>query len=142
MISTHGMEVLRAQLQRHEGLRLNLYADLGGKTTVGYGRNLSANGISVDEALLMLENDIEKANLQLEGLPWFDGLSEARRIVIVNMCFNMGLAGVLGFTKMIYAIETGSWEDAAQEMLASKWATQVGKRAKELAEIMESGLLI
>ena len=40
---------------------------------------------------------------------------------------------------MLAAMEQGDYQTAAKEMLASKWAVQVGRRAVELSKIMQTG---
>ena len=130
----------KAILKKHEGLRLKPYRDTVGKLTIGYGRNLDARGITTDEATEMLEADIYSAIEDLRGsLPWFDDLDETRQVVLVDMAYNLGIAGLLKFKRMLAAVETARWEDAAAEMLLSKWADQVGGRAAELAEMMRAG---
>ena len=133
--------LLRAQLMRHEGLRLAPYLDTVGKVTIGYGRNLTDTGIAEDEAAFLLENDIEKAASAVQAhLPWaFGGLGEARRAVLVNMAFNLGIGGLLSFKATLSAIQRGRYEEAADHMLDSKWAVQTGNRAVELAEQMRTG---
>ncbi len=65
------------------------------------------------------------------NLPWRKGLSKARQKALISMAFNLGVEGPMGFTKMLSAL-------AAEEMLASKWAAQVGTRAMELVGMMEN----
>lgn len=67
------------------------------------------------------------------------GLNKVRREILLNMAFNMGLKTFRGFPKFWKAIKAKDWQEAAAQMLDSKWARQVGYRAKELAEAMESG---
>jgi lysozyme len=64
---------------------------------------------------------------------------DARRGVLVNMAYNLGVTGLLSFKKMLSAYKKGAFVEAAQHMLDSKWAKQVGDRAKRLAEQMRSG---
>jgi len=52
------------------------------------------------------------------------------------MCFNLGIGGLLGFNNTLAFIAAGDWESAANGMLASKWAKQVGMRAIELFELI------
>lgn len=127
---------LRDLLIRHEGLRLRPYKDSIGKWTIGVGRNLSDTGISRDEAMLMLEHDIERCEREAGTFPWFAGLSQMRKYVILSMIFNLGLSRFLLFKNLIHALSGGAWDEAANEMLRSKWAEQVGKRAEELAHMM------
>ncbi len=132
-------QLLRSQLERHEGLRLKPYLDTVGKLTVGYGRNLEDVGISRDEADFMLDNDIDQVERQLETVDEYRDLDPVRQTVIANMAFNLGFAGLMGFKNMWSAIDRRDWDRAAKEMLNSKWARQVGVRAVELSEIMRTG---
>lgn len=132
-------ESLKNQLIRQEGLRLKPYKCTANKTTIGVGRNLDDIGISEDEAMLLLENDIKKIKEQAEKLPWFLKLNEARQNVVLNMIFNLGISGFLKFKETIHYLESGQYDQVAIEMLESKWADQVGSRAKELSKIMFDG---
>ena len=131
---------LAEQLKRHEGLKLKPYTDTVGKLTLGIGRNLEDKGITEQEALFMLNNDVDYFYRQLsKKLTWFKTLDDARQNVLVNMAFNLGIAGLMSFKKMLLACEHGNFKIAATEMLNSKWAEQVGYRANELAEQMRTG---
>lgn len=131
---------LKDQLIAHEGLRLKPYADTVGKLTIGVGRNLDDAGISTHEAMILLEHDIEAVEHDLDQrLPWWRGLTEARQLVLADMCFNLGIARLQGFRNTLAAIQAGDYESAADGMLASKWAEQVGKRAHRLAKMMRDG---
>jgi lysozyme len=127
-------------LKKHEGVRLFPYTDTVGKLTIGVGRNLTDNGISGDEAEYMFKNDIDRVINDLNiHLPWYKNLSENRQIVLIDMCFNIGIFRLLGFKKTLAFMELGDYENAAVEMLASKWAGQVGMRAVELVDMMREG---
>ena len=135
------MNRIKAQLVRHEGLRLKPYRCTAGKLTIGYRRNLEDCGISQTEAYVLLENDIQNCERQLlDKIPEiYNPLDEARKSVLLNMCFNLGIGGLLGFNNTLAFIAAGDWERAANGMLASKWAKQVGMRAIELSEMMRKG---
>jgi len=135
------MNRIKAQLVRHEGLRLKPYRCTAGKLTIGIGRNLDDRGISQKEAYAMLERDILDSEQQLlDEIPdIYNGLDEARQSVLLNMCFNLGLKGLLEFKNTLAFIGARDWERAANGMLASKWAKQVGMRAIELSEMMRKG---
>lgn len=124
---------------KHEGIRLKPYADSVGKITIGVGRNLDDNGISREEAMFMLKNDLAQATAEAARYPWFEGLSENRKNVIISMIFNMGLYRFSKFQKTIRHIEDGDFKKASIEMLDSKWSQQVGIRADELSHMMEAG---
>jgi lysozyme len=128
------------QLKRDEGLRLKPYKDSVGKTTIGIGRNLDDVGISEDEALILLHNDLGKVAGELRAaLPWAENLGPVRGSVLGNMAFNMGIGGLLQFHKFLTALRLGNYEQAATEMLDSKWAKQVGPRAERLAQQLRTG---
>ncbi|AQN32323.1 lysozyme [Pseudoalteromonas phage PHS21] len=131
---------LAEQLKKHEGLKLKPYTDTVGKLTLGVGRNLIDKGITEQEALFMLNNDVDYFYRKLsKKLTWFKTLDDARQNVLVNMAFNLGIAGLMSFKKMLLACEHGNFKIAATEMLNSKWAKQVGNRAVELSEQMRTG---
>jgi lysozyme len=135
------MDRIKEQLVRHEGLRLKPYRCTAGKLTIGVGRNLDDSGISLSEAYIMLINDIMNCEKQLQSkIPdIYNGLDEVRKSVLLNMCFNLGINGLLGFKNTLAFVKAGDWERAANNMLVSKWAKQVGRRAIELSELMRKG---
>ncbi len=135
------LELIKEQLVRHEGLRLKPYRCTAGKLTIGIGRNLDDCGVSQSEAYIMLINDIMNCEKQLQAkIPdIYNGLDEVRKSVLLNMCFNLGISGLLGFKNTLEFIEVGDWERAANNMLVSRWAKQVGRRAIELSELMRKG---
>ena len=134
------MNSLIEQLKRHEGFKAKPYLCTAGKTTIGYGRNLDDAGVSKDEAEAMLVNDIITATAGAWALFLsYEQLNDARKDVLINMCFNLGRARLSGFKNMIAAVNDGYFDLAAKEMLNSKWAKQVGNRAIELSEQMRTG---
>lgn len=126
-------------LIKHEGIKLAPYKDTAGKTTIGIGRNLEDVGISKEEALLLLENDLKKIDRITENIFWFHKLSENRQNVIISMIFNMGYSRFSQFKKMIFAIQNEDFTGAAEEMLDSSWSKQVGQRSRDLADMMIKG---
>ncbi len=135
------LERLKSDLLRHEGLWLLPYKDSVGKTTIGVGRNLEDVGINEEEASFLLQNDIVRASDQLLSyLPWVIEMPEAVQEVLINMCFNLGVSRLLHFKKALAAMKARDWGLAKVEMLDSRWATQVGKRAIELADRVASCL--
>lgn len=123
------------QLLADEGLRLKPYRCTAGKLTLGVGRNLEERGISEVEAFMLLDNDIGDCWTRLcVSLPWLATAPENVQEVLVNMAFNLGVEGLLGFSTTLGHLQARRYAEAAQAMLASKWARQVGKRAERLAE--------
>jgi lysozyme len=149
------MDKLVDQLKRHEGFRKRVYICSAGKETCGYGYNLEANplhlssleisqahtkGINQVEAERLLKLMITQCRHQLEvTLPFFSKLDTVRQDCLINMCFNLGLAGLLNFHKTLLHIEAGEYSEASVEMLNSKWAKDVKGRALELSTQMKKG---
>lgn len=132
-------EELRHQLERHEGRKSRIYQDTLGKWTIGVGRNIEDRGLSQDEIDLLFDNDLKIAIGEIElYFPWVGKFTAARQRVYIDMCF-MGIKKFRGFKKMHLAAASGDFEKAADEMLNSLWATQVGERAHFLSGLMRLG---
>ena len=124
-----------------EGLRLKPYKCTAGKLTIGYGRNLEDVGISQAEADMMFERDFAIAESEVKRLCKefnidCESLIEQRFYVLTDMMFNLGYNRLSKFKKFLYALKTGSYAAAADEMLDSVWAKQVGNRATQLSVLM------
>lgn len=144
-----------SQLKRHEGEVRDLdglhvaYACPAGRLTIGYGHNLDdnpvpglsgASHISDEEAETLLRQDCIAIASRLDAvIPWWRNLSAPRQAVLLNMAFNIGVRGLLRFVRMLEAVQREDWERARAEMLNSRWARQVGRRAPELAAQMLTG---
>jgi lysozyme len=135
------IDKLSAQLKTDEDERSKPYKDTVGKTTIGVGRNLDDVGLSPDEIQYLLGNDIARVKADLDrAMPWWSQMTDARQNVLANMCFNLGLSRLGGFVNTLAAMKAGKYDAAADGMLASKWATQVGARAQRLAATMRTGV--
>src|SRR5579864_5648533 len=125
---------LRQMLLNDEAYKQFPYIDTTGHTTVGIGRNLTDRGISLDEALVLLDDDIIYFTNKLDHLLSFFGrLSDQRKLVCINLCFNLGLHGFLGFHKMLDAFERNNYEEVANEIINSKAHDQCPERYQRLA---------
>lgn len=134
------IETLKTDLRRAEGEASKPYRDGVGKLTIGVGRNLDDIGISSAEAGVLLDNDVGRAVAGLDrALPWGRGLTEARQRALAEMAFNLGLPRLLGFQGMLAALEAGDHAAAAAEALDSRWAGQVGARARRIAAMIREG---
>lgn len=138
---------LIADLKRDEGLRLEAYPDPvsgGAPWTIGYGhtgsdvfKGVKWTQAQAEEALL---KDILDHNAALvKALPWVTLLDTPRRRVMSNLAFNLGIGGLLTFKNTLALIQRGDYAKAAENMLKSLWAKQVGQRAVRLAETMRTG---
>jgi len=135
------MNDLINDLIRDEGLELKPYVDTVGKTTIGVGRNLTDRGISKDEAMVLLNNDVQIASRELTEAAGdtFFALHDNAQRGLLNMAFNMGVPRLMGFKKMWAALEEGDYQTAAIEALDSRWAVQVGARATRIAALIRQG---
>lgn len=132
-------EKLKAMLTRHEGFKMKPYRDTVGKLTIGIGHNLDDRGLSSQVIDMIFEEDMAEAEKTARQIvKSFDDLNEARQAAILDMAFNMGFK-LAEFKKTIAAIEDKDFDTAANEMLRSLWAQQVGSRAQELAQIIRTG---
>jgi lysozyme len=128
------------QLRLHEGERLKPYRCTAGKLTIGVGRNLEDRGITAQESAYLLSNDITSTQAALlKALPWAGNLDDVRQRVLIDMAFNMGLGTLLTFKRTLAAVQAGQYQQAAVMMLDSRWAGQVGQRAKRLSQMMATG---
>lgn len=129
------------QLIIDEGKRNKPYRDTVGKLTIGVGRNLDDRGLSDDEIAYLLANDLKIVERELDvHLTWWRGMCDARQNVLANMAFNMGINTLKTFKNTLQAMRDGRYAEAADGMLASKWATQVGQRAVRLSKMMREGV--
>ena len=128
------------QLRIHEGVEKTVYNDSEGIPTIGVGRNLRDRGLSDDEIDYLLSNDIDIVVDELaEVMPWWKDLDEVRQRVLCDLVFNLGMPRFSGFKKSISYMKQQMWDQAADELLDSKWARQVGRRAQTLSEMMRTG---
>lgn len=129
------------QLRFHEGVKNHVYKDHLGIETIGVGRNLRDRGLSDEEVDYLLANDVTIVEEELDRvMPWWKDLSEVRQRALADLLFNMGISRLHGFIKMLAALKERDYHTAADELLDSKYAKQVGARAIRVAEMIRSGL--
>lgn len=140
MSDTFDMAQMRAELTRDEGRRRFPYYDTGRKISIGVGRNLDDVGLREDEIDYLLTNDLHDAAAVLDhNVPWWRLLDPVRQRVLLSMQINMGWGAFGQFARFFSAVNQHRWDDAAMEMIASRWAVQVGDRAKRLETMMRTG---
>jgi lysozyme len=134
-------EIRQAQdmTRANEGLRLKPYLDTVGKTTIGYGRNLSGRGITELEAAHLFGTDWWEAHESLRSLSWFSVLNGPRQAAVIDMRFNLGAVGFSEFTYFIDAMVAKAYKVAAEQMRDSAWYNQVKGRAERDAKMVETG---
>ncbi len=135
---------LIADLKRDEGCRLKAYLDSRGVWTIGYGHTGREVHPGLEwtqaQADAQLAIDAGAAQRGLDtAIPWWRGLSDVRQDVLAEMAFNLGIHGLLEFTRMLNAAANDNYPIASADMLLSKWADEVGDRAARLAAMMKTG---
>lgn len=130
---------LLSSTKLHEGLRLRAYQDSVEVWTIGYGTNLQTLTISEDLATEWLYEKLRQAEVSAQSYGWYVNLNQARRDAIIEMVYNLGLTRFDKFKNLQKALGKQDWAAARLEMLNSKWAEQVGERAKRLAEQIFTG---
>lgn len=122
---------------------LHAYADSLGYLTIGIGRLIDkrkGGGITAEESAYLFANDYARTLAEVRRrIHWFDRLDPARQGVLLNMAFQLGVDGLLGFKNTLAMIERGDYAAAAQGMLHSLWAEQTPLRARRLSEQMRTG---
>lgn len=130
-------------LVQHEGKRRFAYKDTLGYETIGVGRNIDSRhgkGLSDEEISYLLNNDIQECRDQLAPYKFYNIQDNVRKDVLVEMCFNIGHAGLMKFKSMLMALSVKNYKLAVKEARDSKWATQIGKsRLDNMMYRMEFG---
>lgn len=130
-------------IKKHEGFDSFAYKCTSGKWTIGYGRNIDragGRGISAIEAEYLLDNDLSQITTELtKTFDWFAGLGHIRKAAIIDMAYQLGMAGFKGFKQTIALLSIGNFEKASEQMLLSKWAKQTPERAKDISSIIRTG---
>ena len=141
---------LKTQLEFEEGRKLKAYSCTQGHKTIGIGHNLDVkptfNGQRIPDIIsdqmcdLIFDRDVNDVTSQLNNnWPYNTKLDPARRDAVLNMCFQLGVIGVMKFKLMLNALERSDWVAAKAHALDSTWAIQTHARAKRVAEQLLTG---
>ena len=141
------IESLREQLKTDEGVKYEIYKDHLGYPTFGIGHLITEDDpehgepdgteISEDRVNEIFESDVAKFVSEAKILfPDLDELPDVAQQVIVNMAFNMGRPRLSKFKNFIAGVNDRDWVRAAEEMMDSRWADQVGARATRLRNLI------
>lgn len=123
---------------KHEGFRAKPYPDpLHGWKVPTFGHGLTS--ITAAESRQLVENRVAEVMRKLDlRVPFYRDLPNDVQNILIEMAYQMGVAGLLKFKRMFKALEQGHTRTAAAEMLDSKWAKQTPSRAKALSKRMKS----
>lgn len=147
MLPQNQIDIIKEDLVRHEGYVTEIYLDTENLPTFGIGHLVLESDMEytwpvgspvTDERILQCFHDDFKIAYEDACALFlnFDSQEENVQRVVVNMCFNLGRSRLGHFKKFITAVNEGNTSKAADEMIDSKWYNQVGRRSKELVEIM------
>ncbi|UYM28777.1 lysozyme R [Serratia phage vB_SspM_LC53] len=150
-------------LRIDEGYDSKIYKDTEGYWTIGIGHLLTKNAsldvakseldklvgrkcngvITQAEAEAIFAKDVEKATHGIQGnsvlKPVYDSLDGVRRAALINMVFQMGVAGVAGFTNSMRLLKEKRWDEAAVNLAKSRWYNQTTNRAKRVISTFKTG---
>ncbi len=149
---TEGFDLITAateQLKVHEGYKPYPYKDSVGKWTIGIGHLIGdgsdealasspyadfseENPMSDEEVQSLFNKDFEEHERIAREYPAFEKMNETGRLALIDMTFNMGDLRV-GWPNTLKLLEEGRYEEAATVIENSKYARQVGNRAKKVA---------
>jgi len=124
------LDNVKEMLVKHEGLVCHVYDDSLGYKTIGVGRCLDKNGITEDEAMYLLDNDIKRVIESLDK-HWhvWRSFPEKAQLVCIDCTFQMGITGWMAFRHTRALMEMECWLESSEEILRSKYATQTPNRA-------------
>jgi lysozyme len=134
---------LHSQLKIDEGCRLYVYPDSLGFLTIGYGRLVDrkkGGQISQEEAEYLLNNDIAAKEKDLAPYSWFAGLDSVRQSAVVNMCFNLGIQGLLHFPHFLGYLQVKDFPNAVLQIKDTPWHAEVGVRGDRIIAMIEKGV--
>jgi lysozyme len=151
---------IKDRVIKHEDSRPSVYPDSEGIPTVGIGFNLKRpdaaaqlkkvganfekilagkSSLTQEQINALFFTDLAQAKTSAQALvPNMPTLPPKVQGVLTEMAFNLGMPRLSGFKKFLSHIQNKDFLAASQEMINSKWAKQVGDRAKTLASIIKS----
>ena len=143
------LDQLRIELAEDEGCKYTVYLDHLGLPTIGIGHLITKDDpeygcsvgteVSEERVQALFRRDIaitiEDCQRMFDN---FSDLPEEVQLICANMMFNLGYPRMSKFKMFRAAIEVRNWEEAAEQMVDSKWYDQVTNRAKRLVARMKA----
>lgn len=143
-------------LEYEEGFRRRPYICSEGYVTIGFGTKVhKSKGLDPEDFLISVNRstamgwleaqlsliEVRMARSQIYGIYEILDSYPNRRAIVLSMAYQIGVSGLRGFHRFWAAVAMENWEDAAKEMLDSRWAKQTPERARRHAEVMRSGTM-
>lgn len=131
-------------IKNHEGYVPNFYKDSRGYGTICWGhlytQGHSGETFTQSQCQSFFNSDYATAYNGAKTLVSnFNSLAPARQCVLVDMTYNLGLAGIRSFHTFLGMVQSGNYAGAASDMMGTAWAGQVGRRASNDSQMMSSG---
>lgn len=132
------LQIAEMTLNTDEGLGLTPYQDSRGIWSVGFGFNLETTPMPRKVAVLWLTCLVEDRDSALETkLKYYSELSDARKAVLINMSYQLGVQGLMNFKNMHKALMADDFVNAVDEMKDSRWYRRFTNRADRLCFMMQ-----
>jgi len=147
--------IIVKRLEFHEGLKLFPYYCTAHKLSIGIGHNIEARpwtdeerkaigdwekGITKNMAYMICRNDVNLCLEKLKTLDFWKSLDEERQYALIDLCFQIGFAGLKKFRKMLKAMSEKDFKTASEQCLDSTYAKQTPKRSKRIAKLIKTGV--
>ncbi len=138
------LEFITPLTAEFEGFRASVYKCPAGYDTIGYGRNIESNPLSVEENKLLKDGKVSKSVAMRwlkeelsrsydslhRNFKFFKSLPLKKQGALVDMVYNLGFSKFKTFKNTLKEIELRDYEKAAQRLEASLWYKQVKNRGK------------
>jgi len=157
------IDLLIEKLKIEEGFKYKAYRCTKGYLTIGVGRNLETNPLSMSEINslnkgqmkayytndwdnfvltdenvdMLLMNDIRNIDRQYKVIFGLNMLNESAMLVVYDMIFQMGLNGFKKFKKTISYLKDEQYFNAGNEIMDSQYAKQTLNRASRNKELLQ-----
>jgi lysozyme len=137
LLSAEGLDLIK----RFEGFREQLYIDVAGFPTIGYGHRIVPHevfpgGVSETEAGTILASDVTAAERAVGSLVKV-ALTQGQFDALVDFCFNLG-AGRLASSTLLRCLNGGHYDAAAEQLLLwdlARGEVNLGLKARREAEL-------
>ena len=147
MMKTTVLNELRQELAEDEGCKYEIYLDHLGLETFGIGHLINKEDKEHGKAVgTVIEQERVKQVFNLDMAVTindcmtlyydFANLPDECQKIIANMMFNMGRPRLSQFKGMKAGVDARDWNEAADQMVDSRWYTQVPNRARRLVARM------
>jgi lysozyme len=143
-------EAIRAYIKANEGFRAFIYDDktgkplkpgdtLQGSAAIGYGTDLIKGGIKQVEAEILLADRVEERIAAItDEIPWWVGRPDDAIKALVDVSYQCGVAGLLGFKKMLACLHAGDYVGAARELMDSDLGRDYPERTGRNAALLKN----